>query len=492
MSEHYTNGKIHTKEYLELLKEAAGIVEPEQQTTTAPVKTPAPVRTPTPAPQRPSPFKPRIKPAVLPAPKNYFPDGYVISEAFDDKRVSPYVNQFFGKLGQRGEHSFQKHPLMAMYGKELGKRQFQDASKQYKEKFGTDDPQRIGAMTDSALRQAQAIENQHTEELEKLAVQLVSKTMGIEPHKLKAYLNRSPESIDGGDGENKNPNMVEIENEPGAEGTPIDPTLQAQIDKRVTMNALTQGHALHAMDSLHHLITNELNTIDPRLVQAYTKFGIGSRSMFYFSDIIRSIQSAAFRAHGKAGDTKLIEIPSQMEETAADDEFDLDSMDMPEEENGKTEEHEYAVQAFGITFPVLIQELIKGCMELIAVAQFEDMPEEQVKQVYAAADRPEDEPWYFLVGPQLWKSLLKVVPDHSRLPDLVMQVARSEPQLVHRLLSDLIESLHADRSVDHVKEELAKLLSQLDEIGADVQESDYEDVGFEDQDEEEEEFGTKW
>ena len=61
----------------------------------------------------------------------------------------------------------------------------------------------------------------------------------------------------------------------------VDPRRKQEVQKRLTLNTLSQGAAVHAMLSIHHLASAELNQIDPRLVTLYSQFAAGACLTYY-------------------------------------------------------------------------------------------------------------------------------------------------------------------------------------------------------------------
>src|ERR1043166_2316033 len=53
-----------------------------------------------------------------------------------------------------------------------------------------------------------------------------------------------------------------------------DETLRDQIHKRFTLNWLIQGAAQHAGMTLHHLVREQLDAIDPALVNLYDQYAL--------------------------------------------------------------------------------------------------------------------------------------------------------------------------------------------------------------------------
>ncbi len=63
----------------------------------------------------------------------------------------------------------------------------------------------------------------------------------------------------------------------------VDPRRKQEVNKRLTLNTLSQGAAVHAMLSIHHLAAAELNQIDPQLVTLYSQFATGA-CLTYFGE----------------------------------------------------------------------------------------------------------------------------------------------------------------------------------------------------------------
>lgn len=62
--------------------------------------------------------------------------------------------------------------------------------------------------------------------------------------------------------------------------------LQQQINKRHTLNTLIQGAAMHSFLTGHHLVSDRLRAIDPRLVRLYDRFSVGLALNYFIGDIL--------------------------------------------------------------------------------------------------------------------------------------------------------------------------------------------------------------
>jgi hypothetical protein len=446
---------------------------PKAKGSTAPARPAAPTKPKTPNKPKTAPPWQAPNPKVNPGPKARIQS---LKEAWDPD-VQRNVRDFYGGM-RGGKHQFGKHPLYAMYGDELAQKQYGESEPQYQQHFGgTKGPVVRGAV--QAFMAIEAVEGQHTQELEELAVELVSSYLKWPKELFKAYLNREPNYP--GAGEENSPPM---DFEP--EEMNLSPEMKKEVNKRITLNMLTQGHALHAMDSMHHLVSNELNAIDPQLLDLYTKFSVGSRGHFYFTPIIQQLQAQAQRQYGKAGYTQLVPEDQLQAPEEAEDTLEVTDDDLPgaEDMEGDDSGSQVVIVAYGKNFPILIQELIKGAQELVAKWQFHDKSEEDQRKIQHLADNPADEPWYFLVGPQIWKYMLKVLPRDHDLMNVLQKIYMQSPDRLHAMMADLIESIHAQAPIDHIKEEIMELMNDIEEeYGDDVFDpSDFDALEDDDED----------
>src|SRR5205823_7645430 len=60
----------------------------------------------------------------------------------------------------------------------------------------------------------------------------------------------------------------------GAGTAMTDDELRGEINKRLTLNWLIQGAAQHAGMTFHHLVRDELNVINPKLLPLYDQYAL--------------------------------------------------------------------------------------------------------------------------------------------------------------------------------------------------------------------------
>ncbi len=99
----------------------------------------------------------------------------------------------------------------------------------------------------------------------------------------------------------------------------------------------------------------------------------------------------------------------------------------------------FIVTAKGWTFWLVMSELIKGTAELICLHGLSSLDEETYHQVIQEADRLEYEPWSIQTGPELWRRFLKVLPEDRTIAEMLMHVARLDPDPLEDLMMAVVE-----------------------------------------------------
>ena len=89
-------------------------------------------------------------------------------------------------------------------------------------------------------------------------------------------------------------------------------------------------------------------------------------------------------------------------------------------------------------WPLLIHELVKGTAELVCLHGLTCLDDETYDEVMQEADHIEYETWMLQAGPELWRRFLAVLPNPRELPNILMHVARLEPEPLERLMMDIV------------------------------------------------------
>ena len=218
------------------------------------------------------------------------------------------------------------------------------------------------------------IQMQNKEQLEKLAVDLVRKEMGIpeDAMQFKAELVMQPMGPAGGlQSEPEMPSEEEIEEFMGDMEQ-----FNLERAKRRFINSLIQGAAFKG-GHMFNLVRNEINDINPQLMDLYTTSqALMEHAYWLFPDMENM-------AGGGGG---------QMGQSEVDEETD------PPTVKGKA-----------VTFPLLVHELVKGVYEVFGTHGLPDDPRQQ-EMILKAEDTLPAEIWDSRLGPIFWEKFLATYP----------------------------------------------------------------------------------
>lgn len=218
----------------------------------------------------------------------------------------------------------------------------------------------------------------------------------------------------------------------GANVPEIADQLNVEVSKREVVNMLIQGAAITKTHA-YHMGSTILNEIDPELIKLYgTLVALGDLSYWMKPEDVFG---------GEHGGEESIEVDE--------------------------EDRVYTINATAITFPLLVQELVKGLYEVVAHNVVEDPQTRQ--HVYNKADTLKAEEWHIMKGPAVWMHLNHVVnkADGAQympriLNHLVTLSAGEFSDVVRGILNETPESLQ------YIKDTVAA-------IKADVEAEDAED-----------------
>lgn len=367
----------------------------------APVKPSKPGTKPL-KPSKPMPFRPK-KPKQAPAPMA------VIYEGYDEEAVDS-VRDFWANIAKNKNHVYSQHPVLSKHGDKLSRDSYGHTSGRYQKVGGAIREPGMPAHA-RAFGQILRLEAQYKEQLEALAIKATAAVWGISEDQLIAMI--TPD-VDANSTSDFKPD-IEDEME-------ITPETQKQINKRITMNALTQGSGVHNMMTVHYLVDKELNKICPQLLKLYDQLASGSHSLYWWQNFAE--QMADLRGM-QVGSCQV-----EYKNNKGDEGDEGDGGDVP------------VVVAKAINFPILCQELSKGVMQLLSLHGLGDVDERTLKTIYYYADAAADEPWLIQVGPELWRRFLKVyssIKGMPQLPDVIASLARQDPDTVHQIVSAVLE-----------------------------------------------------
>lgn len=243
----------------------------------------------------------------------------------------------------------------------------------------------------SSMMDVLQFESQHKEELEQLAVELLVKEMAIPEGSLQFDAKLVPIggiSSEGFQQQEENPSEEEIQQQFGVgeeEATEdIEQTIDAfekfndEVAKRRILNAMIQGSAKKG-HYMFELVFERLEAMSTGIVR---KYGI----LMSVNDILYWI------------------LPDQMLMSAGE------GGGFAGKEEIDTETTPPTVKARGVFFPVLVHELIKGTMEVLATQGLPDDPK-SAEMVMGKTDTLPAEMWDVRFGPMIWEKFIESYPD---------------------------------------------------------------------------------
>ena len=369
-----------------------------------------------------TPLIPKVPPKLKPGPR-----ARAVTEAYE-RFVNPNNQRMFTHGHDRVGFSY--HPLMLHHGEALAKSAYEHSSNKVYSAFpGMQDQETnrkismLTAQTGQALQTMTRLEAPHKEELKELAVDAVMRAFAI-PEDYRSLFAPELQYPQYNEGEDRAEDEEDETDEAVDMGLPEqgaeddideDEDYQDQVNKRYTMNLISQGAAIHNMHDLHmeEYISQRLEQIEPRLNQLYSQFGRGSSHHYWLYDINHMVDVSLGGAMGLTWLT-------------------------PQGEEGAVK-----INAQAPVFPVLVQELIKGWIMLLSHHQFEGMDEKRARRIMKKTDTLGDEFPQIMIGPKVWTSLVKALPREykGRLSEVVSALAKAHPQELHEIISRLGDAI---------------------------------------------------
>ena len=408
------NNKYSVEDIARLISEDPDVLDIESASPAAPVAPTTP-KVPAKPVEKPNPFKlPKGVPA--PKPKGLKDNPSSITEGYDEF-VNPETRQMFKKGG--GGHpkiGFSKTKFMQEHGEDLAKKAY-DHSSSVLYKIAPElrglPPQRrameVHRLAGGALQRIRAVEARHKKELEQLAIDVVSRIYKAPKEIFKALLSKP--TPDGGD------------ESPKRKSKELDPSLMPQVEKRYLMNMLMQGAAVHYMHWAH-LDEEIMKALEEKskqnqdfatLGKLYSQFGRGSSHAYWMYGISMILGTTLGDALGTSRVTP-----------------------------------DGAIMGTAVIFPILVQELVKGLMELSSLHQFAGMNRETIEDIYEITETVRDEFPQIMIGPKVWVELLSILPERYKkveseegLPHFVMRLAKSHPEEFYQVMSALAKNISA-------------------------------------------------
>jgi hypothetical protein len=91
-------------------------------------------------------------------------------------------------------------------------------------------------------------------------------------------------------------------------------------------------------------------------------------------------------------------------------------------------------------FTLVIEELLKGVAELVCLHGLNSLDNKMYETVTDEADHIEYEIWMLQAGPEMWRRLLAVLPNDRSVAEMLMHIARLDPEPLERLMLAVVEN----------------------------------------------------
>lgn len=323
-----------------------------------------------------------------------------------------------------------------------------------------------------------SIERGHKDELEQLAIEsaLEDAEVPADWFKIEAHLNRMP--IDTSDFRKK-PEKEKEEKKQIAlpsfdvEDLTDEEEFELEKHKRNLINAMVQGMAKKS----HYLfqkpdVRSKLDEIDPRLYPAYLKV-MAINDFMYFT-MEQMIEQMSEQGQGIAGKVKL---------ESNDEEGD----------EGEEQTSDTVIKAYGMMFPILSHELIKGLKEANARHGYPKDPE-MAQRVLGQTDVLSNEPMQLRIGPEIVEKIREMLPDEIFDPSnkglinwFEMVLYKTEAKIFLEIMGDLLSNDPSKQQ--RVRKKFSLILKDAKKL-----KEEYEDFNPNDSDEDDEDdddFFTK-
>jgi len=235
----------------------------------------------------------------------------------------------------------------------------------------------LQGMMMQSLQNTLRIESSNKQRLEDLAIEIVTKDLNVPEGSLQFDVEITGMKKLSKDDMKQKPKDKEDSLEMEEETLEHMEELDLEVSKRRFINAMMQGSAKKSL-YLYHMVSDELNEIDPNLMNLYGVV-ISANDLMYW--IMPDMMGG-----GGGGEGAQV--------------FGKEKIDLST--NPPT------VVAKGMTFPVLVHELHKGVMEYLSLHGLPGDKELRQK-VMDKTDFLEDEMWDLRLGPGLWERFIDAI-----------------------------------------------------------------------------------
>ncbi|MBD3676632.1 MAG: hypothetical protein HUJ26_24230 [Planctomycetaceae bacterium] len=327
-----------------------------------------------------------------------------------------------------------------------------------------------------------------------------------------------------------------------AESTEEEPSREDEIlretNKRMTLNLLIQGAAMHSFLTGHHIVSRELEAERKGITKVYDRFSVALALNYFIGDMVplygrpsrfwKNVDSPKnpfhqhrlFSEYGcelwkgskrflikRAWSKWVIAIPvihyvqlmyyflrtyflersrrerlTRIAEEANSQMWGIDvdrlegsltmavafgNLQEPRTQLGRMTRQgaigyggverrygRFQVVAKAWNWCLVLHELTKGTVELICLHGLNHLDDELYHLVTSEADQLEYETWMLQAGSEMWRRFLASIPEGRELPDLLMRIARLDPDHLEELMIAVAQqSPEATEMMKHLSDE---------------------------------------
>lgn len=294
--------------------------------------------------------------------------------------INERMNPALEKDLENQTHSLGNHPIFPdtddnTFEQKLIADRFSEVVKRYKRAHEVDaiDNQLLLQNMMPMVAETMQLEAKHKKELEKLAVEMIRQEFDMSEDVVE--INAELTNNINISGSKRNPKPISLEME--FENIDDISSAKEEVQKRRFLNAMIQG-AAKKCNHMFHMVDDKLTHLDPKLPNRYAKMMSAADYMYYV-------------------------IPEMDDEQSGSVNGGVVHVQFPTKDNPKT-----VITAQAMVFPVLIHELVKGVMEILAA---HGLPKDKKigEYVINRADYLQAESWDMRLGCGLFERFTNLI-----------------------------------------------------------------------------------
>lgn len=197
----------------------------------------------------------------------------------------------------------------------------------------------------------------------------------------------------------------------------------AEINKRKIINAISCGAAKSMAEQSRQLWMNEIFELNEELPHLYSEIMKINDYLIFTNDI-----KVEDNAHNQGG---FVEVKLSREDEIS------------------------SIEATGIIFPILLQEAMRGVVDMLSTYGFPD-DISFAEKIANVADALENDPWNMRFGPAMWNRIVSAVPKFQteKFPYFYKMLVEMDTELFAKTMKELFAGTKVG------KEEIEKIYSQ--------------------------------